>query len=613
MSTDSDELAQGTLIANRYRIVRKLGAGGMGAVYEALQEGLGRKVALKVLLAAFAQNPEVVARFQREAQAAASLGHPNIVSVTDFGADAGQVFLVMEYLAGASLAQVIERERVLSPGRAAWIATQVLSALSVAHGAGIVHRDMKPDNVFLTEVSGVRDVVKVLDFGIARFTEQHGSNSKLTSTGAVLGTPAYMSPEQARGRPVDARTDVYSAGVMLYEMLTGRLPFQATNYHALLFAILEETPPSIASLRGDVPPALVAVVERAMSRDINTRFQSADELRAALAPFSQQGSSSTDAYAATAAIPQVAMMTANTIAAPSQPGAPQTGVLGGAPQPSQQQSQPWLLSQQPSVPKTAPMSVVTPTPMQAYAPTQAPPSRSWLPWAAASVFALVSLGGGLALVRRSDRAANRAAVLEAQRAGWIAQQSALQQAQSAQRSTAIDTDGSASTGAIAAPPLDSAVTQSRVPRARGRGRGPNSGASSGGETAVNNPFTAPAIVAPGGRRPVRTSLSGGTFHRASRVEVGRQLAPLMGRIEACANLAIVPPGEGVHDGWGMDFDLTLDPSSGRVLRVEPRGDTTRAKPGMVGCIRRTLLGQPAVPNGDAPSEITVSFTNRYVH
>jgi serine/threonine-protein kinase len=608
MAVESDEIAPGTLIANRYRVARKLGAGGMGAVYEAVQEGLGRKVALKVLLPAYAENPEAVARFQREAQAAASLGHPNIVTVTDFGSDAGVVFLVMEFLAGASLAQVIERERSLTQGRAAWIASQVLSALAVAHHAGIVHRDMKPDNVFLTEVSGVRDVVKVLDFGIARFTEQHGNSSKLTSTGAVLGTPAYMSPEQARGRAVDARTDLYSVGVMLYEMLTGALPFQATNYHALLFAILEETPPALAALRQDLHPGLIAAVERAMARDIGTRFQTADELRAALAPFVQQSTGAVDSYTSTMAMSQVALVNANTIAAPSGQGPAYTGPLpsGGAPTP-----QPLL--QPPTQVPVAAQRPVAATQQSTTAPVSAPIAHSadraetkkgsWLPWLGVAAVTITLAGSGVAYTvnaarerTRNERAQLRNAIARSSVSSLV--EPAIVPDAAARATAAQDA------GAIAIAPR--AASERPTPRAL------RPHASSGdAHTSARTAPPSQRIVA-GPTRPVRTILSGGIYSTASRGEVAHQLAPMLPRMTACANLAHLAADEGAEDGWGMDFVFSIDTASGRVLDVRPHGDTTRAKPRVTACVHRLLAGYPLVPSGDAPSAITLSFTNRYV-
>ncbi|MFO0559240.1 MAG: serine/threonine-protein kinase [Polyangiales bacterium] len=605
MAVESDEIAPATLIANRYRVARKLGAGGMGAVYEAVQEGLGRKVALKVLLPAYAENPEAVARFQREAQAAASLGHPNIVTVTDFGSDAGLVFLVMEFLAGASLAQVIERERSLAQGRSAWIASQVLSALAVAHHAGIVHRDMKPDNVFLTEVSGVRDVVKVLDFGIARFTEQHGNNSKLTSTGAVLGTPAYMSPEQARGRAVDARTDLYSVGVMLYEMLTGSLPFQATNYHALLFAILEETPPALATVRQDLHPALVSVVERAMARDLGTRFQTAEEFRAALAPFVQQSTGAVDSYASTMAMPQVALVTANTIAAPSGQGPAFTGPLPSGSMPT---PQPFLQpSAQIAGAAQAPLAATQPAttaPVSAAIAHSASTEKkgSWLPWLGVGAVTVTLAGSGLAYTVSAARERTRHE--RAQLRDAIAHSSV---------SSLADTTIAPDAAAIIATPPDAATValSAQTPRAPTHSaplRAPRARATSGG--ARSEPAAARVVAGP--TRPVRTVLSGGIYGTASRGEVARQLAPMLPRMTVCANLAHLASDEGAEDGWGMDFVFSIDTASGRVLDVRPHGDTTRAKPRVTACVHRLLAGYPLVPGGDAPSAITLSFTNRYV-
>lgn len=277
-------LREGELLGGRYRLIKRLGAGGMGEVWEALHEGLGRNVALKVLLPALVGEPELVARFQREARAAASLGHPNIVQVTDFAAAPGEpAYLVMELLSGQSLARAME-DGPMSEARVASIASQILTALDVAHRANIVHRDIKPDNIFLTNVGGAGDVVKVLDFGIAKLYGESEA-SKLTQTGMVMGTPQYMSPEQARGRPVDARTDLYAVGTCMYQALTGRLPFNAGSFNALLFAIAEEAPPPVSMMRADVDPRLGVVIERALSKDPALRFATAMEMRAALEPW----------------------------------------------------------------------------------------------------------------------------------------------------------------------------------------------------------------------------------------------------------------------------------------------------------------------------------------
>lgn len=277
-------IQSGTLLGGRYRLVSRLGKGGMGEVWEAVQEGLGRRVAVKVLLPELVHEPELLARFQREAQAAASLGHPNIVQTTDFVSVPGEPpCLVMELLSGQSFARAIEGGP-MGEARVAFIAMQLLEALAVAHRAGIVHRDIKPDNVFLTSIAGVDDIVRVLDFGIAKLYGETEA-PKLTMTGAVMGTPQYMAPEQARGLAVDARTDLFAVGTCMYQALTGRLPFAGNSFNALLFAIAEEAAPPVASLRANVDPRLAAIVDRAMAKDPSQRFASADEMRGALAPF----------------------------------------------------------------------------------------------------------------------------------------------------------------------------------------------------------------------------------------------------------------------------------------------------------------------------------------
>jgi len=277
----------GALLAGRYRIVRLIGRGGMGAVYEGVQEELGRRVAIKVLHPHLSVTPDVVERFRREAQAAAALGHPNIVQVTDLQWRQGEPpFLVMELLSGASLGAVMHAQGPLPAARATFIASQILGALAAAHRAGIVHRDIKSDNVFLTSTAAVHDFVKVLDFGVAKLVGQ-GPDGALTSTGVAVGTPYYMSPEQARGRAVDARTDLFAVGVVLYHALSGRMPFTGSSFNELMFAIAEQTPAPLASLRPDLDPRLVAVVERALQKDVAARFQSADEMQAALAAWAR--------------------------------------------------------------------------------------------------------------------------------------------------------------------------------------------------------------------------------------------------------------------------------------------------------------------------------------
>lgn len=276
----------GRTIARRYKIHGLLGEGGMGAVYEAEHLSIGRRVALKRLHPELAVDAHAVHRFQREARAAGSTGHENIVDVLDLGfAEDGAPYLVMELLEGESLAQRLRRQTKLSPERAASIAGQVLAALEAVHGRGVIHRDLKPDNVFLTRRGGRRDFVKVLDFGVSKVATAPEA-TKLTRTGMMVGTPHYMSPEQARGmRDLDHRVDLYAVGVILYECLSGQLPFRGSNYHALLQAILAGDAPPLQVLVPGIPQALAAIVHRALAGDRELRFPDARTMWAALVPF----------------------------------------------------------------------------------------------------------------------------------------------------------------------------------------------------------------------------------------------------------------------------------------------------------------------------------------
>lgn len=280
----------GEIVGGKYRVERLLGEGGMGAVYEAVHTQIGSRVAIKFLHPGFAENTEAVERFQREAQAAAAVGHDAIIRVNDIGdCDDGSSFLVMELLEGQSLAQILESRRPLSIEQTSFIVCQVLSGLDAAHRAGIVHRDLKPDNIFLVDTGALLPGVKILDFGISRVTglatdeEEH---TRLTKTGIVLGTPAYMSPEHARGRSdVDQRSDLFSVGVILYEALTGVMPFDGMNYNAVLAAILTEDPPSPTMHAPEIHPEIEAVVEKALCKDREGRYQNAGEMFDDLIPF----------------------------------------------------------------------------------------------------------------------------------------------------------------------------------------------------------------------------------------------------------------------------------------------------------------------------------------
>jgi len=267
----------GRVIGGNYRVERLLGKGGMGAVFLARQLTLDRNVAIKVLLSPLAMDREMLERFQREARAASNIGHPGIVQVIDLGhLEEGPPFIAMEMLEGEDLRSKLLREGALSPAQAVPIALQVCDALQAAHDKGIVHRDLKPDNIFLVYRPGRPPTVKLLDFGLSKIK---GSDRKLTNTGALLGTPNYMSPEQVKGdRAVDHRTDIYAAGAILYEMMTGRNAYDGPSVQSILVSIMTESPPPPRRIRPDLPEVIEAVILRALARSPEERYQAMNEL-----------------------------------------------------------------------------------------------------------------------------------------------------------------------------------------------------------------------------------------------------------------------------------------------------------------------------------------------
>jgi serine/threonine-protein kinase len=275
----------GQLIEGKYRIVELIGEGGMGAVYLGENVRIQRKVAIKVLHGAFSSNVEVAQRFEREAQAAGRIGNDHILEVLDLGElPGGDRFMVMEHLDGETLAHRIKRLGRMSPQQIAPLATQMLAGLAAAHAAGIVHRDLKPENIFiLKEKAGKKDYVKIIDFGISKFAPLSGDAMKMTRTGVVMGTPYYMAPEQASGsRDADARSDLYAVGVMLYEAVTGRVPFDAPTFNQLMFQIVLSEPPPPQTAVPDLDPAFASIVSKGMARDVNHRFQSSAEFSGAI-------------------------------------------------------------------------------------------------------------------------------------------------------------------------------------------------------------------------------------------------------------------------------------------------------------------------------------------
>ena len=283
-----DDPLVGAVLAGRYLVKSRIGEGGMGLVYEGLHRDIDKRVAIKVLRDDLSRRPDVVARFRQEAKSASRIGHENIVDISDFGETTrGASYFIMEFLDGEDLANVLGRDVTVDAGRVCAIVLQCCRALSATHAKGIVHRDIKPENIFLTKRDGVDDFVKIVDFGIAKMSDietEGAPGRKLTKTGMIFGTPEYMSPEQAAGKELDHRVDVYALGIILYECLAGRVPFEGDTFMGVLTQHLFAELPPIVDLnpKATVSRELEMVIRKALAKDPDDRYQDTAELAEAI-------------------------------------------------------------------------------------------------------------------------------------------------------------------------------------------------------------------------------------------------------------------------------------------------------------------------------------------
>jgi serine/threonine-protein kinase len=327
----------GRVLSDRYRIVRKVGEGGMGVVYQAEHAVIGKKVALKVLFPELTRRTDLVARFLQEARSASRIGHENVIDISDFGQSPdGLVYIAMEFLDGEDLGRLLKTSGPMPWERARVILMQIVKALRAAHDHGIIHRDMKPENIFMIQREGHPDFVKVLDFGIAKVVNLDEDGPRLTQTGMIFGTPEYMSPEQAQGQTPDHRVDIYAVGCIMYHLLTGQVPFVADTFMGILTKHMLEPVIPLRQCRPDldIPEEVEAIAMRALEKDRDKRWQDMNAFYRALGSVGGDGFEPSGPYPPRASLKYPELAAANPAARASR-----TEVLGGSPGPVGSDSQ----------------------------------------------------------------------------------------------------------------------------------------------------------------------------------------------------------------------------------------------------------------------------------
>lgn len=526
----SDPLIGRTLGA--YRVELRLGAGGIGAVYRASHVRTGRRYAVKVLLQEAAVDGPAAARFQREAEALAALGHAGIVAIHDFDVADKTPFLVMDLLTGEDLAGRIDREGALAWDVAQRVFEDIASALEAAHREGILHRDLKPANVFLAKREGAPERAVLLDFGLAKMVEESTeAQSKLTATGAAMGTPLYMSPEQARAEPVDERADVYSLACILFEMLTGTPPFTGPTLTAILSRVLTEPPPKLSHRAPHITDRLDGLIEKALAKEPEDRWASVAELRAALALAASGWSVAPPPQGAARPLP----VTRETPAAPRRP-AGATALV--ATTPSAMTPSALTPDTETSLPAAAAAAASTPMAAVVTKPA-APPTRAKAGFAAALVAVAALAGGGAWLARGTVDEGDRAAVAEPATPDEPDEPIVAEPAPAVEPVAAADDGGPEADARAAlalapppAPPEVSAPPRRRRARTSRRSNRPSTAPVESAPTAEAPAAEAPvaeAPVAPAGYDPeaVRAAYAGARRQQQAAIDnANRQIAEI---------------------------------------------------------------------------------------